>query len=131
MRQEIPLDFLTQKSKRATMVLQPLYGTEGCGVVLFPWSVIMAVVKDNTVVVCWTQFEVWIEDELWTAFIKEVFSPLNRWGAGIRYGSDPTEDQMVQHYLLEKAHERLLKRLRPVHVRQDRRTCDPYSQSPK
>lgn len=86
----------------------------------------MAVVKDDTVVVCWSQFDVWLNDELVPVLIKDVLSPLNRWGAGLRYQMDPTLDQMIQHYLLEGAFDRLLERMRPMRVRQDRGACNPY-----
>lgn len=31
--------------------------------------------------------------------ISEMLSSLNRWGAGLRFGHDPTEEELARHYI--------------------------------
>lgn len=90
----------------------------------------MAQVKDTARIAHWIELDVFVDDRLVPLLVAEVFSPLNRWGAGLRYGQDPTTDQLVTHYVADGAWKRLLDRYRLVDARQNRDEACSF-QSPK
>lgn len=47
--------------------------------------------------------------------VEEMLSPLNRWGAGLTLGHEPTEEELAEYYIACGASERF----RESHARRD------------